>query len=281
VVDNPARRTPHALNAGLAAARGTYWMRLDGHSELPTDYVQVLVSHLRSGRAEAAAGVVQGLGHTPFGRAVAAVHDSRFGIGNARHHYAKEAVYVDHATHGIYHVDRSLAIGGFDESLVRNQDYDFDFRYRRTGARILVDPSVVVRRHVRETPVLLARQFHEYGFWKCVVLRRHPETFHLRWLAPPALAAGLGLGAVFSQHRAGRRLLVVIGAGYIPVVALGAITTGRRAGPRLVARAALAMKTMHLAWGSGFLRSLVTPAPSPAIGERVEKESLELPDRLP
>jgi glycosyltransferase involved in cell wall biosynthesis len=260
VINNAARGTPQALNIGLRAARGRYWVRLDGHSELPPDYVQRLVIHLRSGRTEAAGGVVKGLGAGSFGRAAAAVQDSRFGIGNARHHYATETSYIDHLSHGIYRVDRSRAIGGFDEALVRNQDYDFDYRYGQSGGRILLDPGVSFQRRVRDSPARLARQFHEYGYWKFVVLRRHPRSLHLRWLAPPALTASLSISIMFSWSRTGRRLLAAISSAYLGTVGAGAIAAGRRVGFRVVPQAALAMMTMHLAWGSGFLRSTLTHA---------------------
>jgi len=254
VVDNPACKTPQGLNAALAAARGRYWVRLDGHSLAPPDYVERLVRHIRDGRCDAAGGVVRGLGSSAFGRAVAVAHDSRFGIGNARHHYATEVSFIDHVSHGAYRVDLSRAIGGFDEDLVRNQDYDFDFRYREAGGRIIVDPEATFERRVRETPRALARQFHEYGYWKAIVIRRHPRSFHLRWLAPPALVATLATGALFRRSPVGRRLASVTATVYGSFVAVGAVSLGRRVGMRLVPHAALGLATMHLAWGSGFLR---------------------------
>ena len=38
VVDNPAARTPHALNLGVAAARHSIVVRVDGHGELTDGY---------------------------------------------------------------------------------------------------------------------------------------------------------------------------------------------------------------------------------------------------
>jgi succinoglycan biosynthesis protein ExoA len=263
VIGNPARRTGHALNIGLAAARGTFWLRVDAHSELPEDYVQRLVGHLRSGRSEAAGGVVKGLGSSPFGKAAAALQDTRFGIGNSRHHYSTDSTYVDHLSHGMYRVDLSRAIGGFDEGLIRNEDFDFDYRYGLAGGRILLDCDAWFLRRVRDSPVRLASQFHQYGYWKYIVLRRHPRSLHLRWLAPPMLVAGLSTGLVFSRTPGGKRLLAAIGVPYLGVVAAGSAVAGLRVGRRHLPHAALAMVTMHVAWGSGFLRSALTHAVRP------------------
>lgn len=258
VLDNPAGGTPQALNIGLAAARGEYWLRLDGHSRVPDDYVRRLLTHLDDGRAEAAGGIVHGVGAGAFGRAAAAVQDSRFGVGNARHHYATRTTYVDHLSHGLYRVDRSRAIGGFDESLVRNQDFDFDFRYGLGGGRILLDATITFERLVRGSVTGLARQFHQYGYWKYVVLRRHPRSFHLRWLAPPALIVGLTTGICLSPTKAGRRLFAVVGGSYVgTVIATAAALGDRMSRPSL---RGCAMVTMHLAWGSGFLRAALAGA---------------------
>ena len=100
IVTNPPGTTANGLNLALAAARGRYWIRVDGHSQVPRDYAERLVAHLRSGRAEAAGAVVRGLGETPFGRAVALAHDSHFGIGDSPHHHARQLRFVDHVSHG-------------------------------------------------------------------------------------------------------------------------------------------------------------------------------------
>src|SRR3954451_17706216 len=39
VLDNPERTTPHALNVGLAAARGEFVVRMDAHAFYPPRYI--------------------------------------------------------------------------------------------------------------------------------------------------------------------------------------------------------------------------------------------------
>ena len=115
--------------------------------------------------------------------------------------------------------------------------------------------SVSFRRRVRDSPGGLGRQFHDYGYWKYIVLRRHPRSLHLRWLAPPALVAALGVGVGFAWTPPGRRFLGVVGTAYLGTVAAGSQGAGRRVGVRLVPHASVALVTMHLAWGTGFLHS--------------------------
>lgn len=259
IVDNPQRGTPQALNRALAAARGRFLVRVDGHATVPPDYVQRLVDHLRSGACHAAGGRKQGVGRSEFGRAVAAVQSSRLGIGDSRYHYADKVQLVDHVPFGAYLTERARAIGGWDERFVRNQDYEFDYRYGKAGGLLLLDPSIVVYWNVRETPAALARQYFGYGFWKLRTLAQHPESLHPRWLVPPTLVTSLAAGALASRSRTGRRLLAATAAAYGAFLAIGATSIAGRA---LVRRSdtALALATIHLSWGVGFLASGIAAA---------------------
>ncbi len=253
IVDNPSGATPSALNRALEAARGRFLVRVDGHSLIDPDYVQRLVDHLLSGNCDGVGGRKQAIGESDFGQAVAAAHGSRFGIGDSSYHFAGDARYVDHVPFGAYRADLARKIGGWNERLTRNQDFDFDYRYVRAGGRLLLDPSIVVEWSVRESPPRLARQYFEYGFWKAQVFIRHPRSLHLRWLAPPALAGGLVLAAAFSWTTAGRWTLAIIAASYGVFLATGAIFLSRKTRIRLIPQLTLALATMHLAWGGGFL----------------------------
>jgi succinoglycan biosynthesis protein ExoA len=253
IVDNPAKATPSALNRALEAARGRFFVRVDGHSLIEPHYVQRLVDHLLSGKCDGAGGRKKAIGQGDFGQAVAAAHDSRFGIGDSSYHFAGDVQYVDHVPFGAYQTERARRIGGWNERLIRNQDFDFDYRYVRAGGRLLLDPSIVVEWSVRDSPRRLARQYYEYGFWKAKVFIEHPASLHLRWLAPPALVGALTIAIACSWTIVGRWALALIAASYGVFLATGAVSLSRRTRVRLIPKLVLALATMHLAWGSGFL----------------------------
>lgn len=256
VIDNPHRGIPQALNRALEAARGRYLVRVDGHSSVPSDYVQALIDHIRSGACEGAGGHKRAVGTGRFGRAVAAAHSSRFGIGDSKYHYSDRLELVDHIPFGAYVTERARAIGGWNEGLRTNEDYEFDFRYQRAGGRLLFDPSIVFEWRVRETPGRLARQYYAYGRGKFKTLARHPSSLHLRWCIPPMLVAGLLAGGLLSWLPVGRWLLVGIAGAYGVFLLAGSAVLGSRIGGiRLAPHAALALATMHLSWGAGFLVS--------------------------
>jgi succinoglycan biosynthesis protein ExoA len=255
LVRSPRRGISRALNRGLEAARGRYLVRVDGHSVVPPDYVQALLNHIRSGACEGAGGHKRAVGERPFGRAVAAAHGSRFGIGDSKYHYSQRLELVDHVPFGAYVTERARAIGGWDEELSTNEDYDFDFRYQQAGGRLLLDPAIVVDWRVRETPARLAHQYYAYGRGKFRTLVRHPSSLHLRWLVPPTLVVSLVTGIALSRTIYGRVYLAVVGGSYALFLTGGAAILGSRVGLRLAPLVALALGIMHLSWGTGFLVS--------------------------
>lgn len=268
LVSSPRRGIPQALNRGLDAARGRYLVRVDGHSIIPPDYVQALLDHIRSDACEGVGGHKRAIGQGPFGRAVAAAHGSRFGIGDSKYHYSPRQELVDHIPFGAYATELALAIGGWDEELMTNEDYDFDFRYQQAGGRLLFDPAIVVDWRVRETPARLAHQYYAYGRGKFTTLVRHPSSLHLRWLAPPVLVGSLATGILFSRTTPGRVLLAVVGGSYALFLTTGAAILGPRVGVRLAPSVALALGIMHLSWGTGFLASAGTAVLSRVPGAR-------------
>jgi succinoglycan biosynthesis protein ExoA len=269
LVSSPRRGIPQALNCGLEAARGRYLVRVDGHSVIPPDYVQALLDHVRSDACEGAGGQKRAVGQGSFGRAVAAVHGSRFGIGDSKYHYSQRQELVDHIPFGAYTTELARAIGGWDEELRTNEDYDFDFRYQQAGGRLLLDPAIVVDWRVRETPARLAHQYFAYGRGKFMTLVRHPSSLHLRWLAPPMLVGALAGGILVSRTTPGRVLLAAVGGSYALFLTAGATTVGSRVGVRLAPQVALALGTMHLSWGTGFLASAGMAVLSRILGFRL------------
>jgi hypothetical protein len=86
-----------------------------------------------------------------------------------------------------------------------------------------------------------------------VVARFHAGSINPRYLAPPtallAIVAGVLVGALLTP------VGWVVPAGYLVGIALGSVPAGRGLdlGARL--RIPLALATMHMSWGWGFLTS--------------------------
>ena len=256
LVPNQSGVTPAALNAAIKASSGEVVARVDAHAVIPPGYLREAVQTLRSTGADNVGGVQAAAGETTFERAVACAMSSRFGVGNAQFHYGGEPGPTDTVYLGVFRRAALERVGGFDETLVRNQDYELNWRIRDTGGTVWFDPDLRVRYRPRSTLRGLARQYFEYGQWKREVLRRHPRSVRARQLVPPAAVvanvAGLAVGAVSRRHR----WALGVPAAYTISAVVASAIAGRGEPPAVQARMPAVFAVMHHAWGAGFLVSL-------------------------
>jgi succinoglycan biosynthesis protein ExoA len=258
-VANPSGRTANALNAAIEAAAYDIIVRVDGHAIIPPHYIDIAVRTLDETGADNVGGIMGAEGVTDFERAVAAAMTSWFGVGGAAFHIGGGAGPALTVYLGCFRRSALERVGGFDESMVRAQDWELNHRIRSTGGLVWFTPELRVSYRPRGSLRRLARQYHEYGRWRREVARRHPETVSMRYLAPPlaliGVASGLVLGGI--GLTTGPRSLawaLVLPAGYLAadIVASARAARGLPPGSRLWLPAVFA--TMHGAWGAGFLR---------------------------
>jgi glycosyltransferase involved in cell wall biosynthesis len=255
LLSNPEGIIPVSLNLALAQARGTWLVRVDAHSRIDPSYVTSLVDHLRTGQWGGVGGRKDGVGRTPAGVAIAAALGSRFGVGDSHYHHAVEPREVDHVPFGAYPVAICREIGGWDSAITTNEDYEFDYRLRAAGHRLLLDPSIRIEWVSRQSIRDLLAQYWRYGVGKAAVARLHPDSLQARHLAPPLLVANLGAAAVVAMWRP--RLAALLLAPYAAVVTAGSVSASRQLerGARRYLPAALI--AMHVGWGAGFWRGVV------------------------
>jgi succinoglycan biosynthesis protein ExoA len=266
-LENPGGLVPEALNLGLRAARGEIFLRIDAHTIVAPDYVRRCVERLRSSGAENVGGPMQPQGATPLGEGIAAAMHCRFGVGPARFRYAREVEEVDTVYLGAFPRALFDRVGEFNVAMVRNQDYEMNYRIRRAGGRILVDPEVRSTYLVRPDLPSLWRQFASYGYWKAQMLRRHPRSLRPRQLAAPALVAALFLAALTGlagllapqMPRPLQALLPIVAALYLATSLGVSAAVALRRGLRTAISLPLVFATMHLAWGGGFWFGVLFP----------------------
>lgn len=251
LLHNPERVIPRSLNLAVSAARGRWLVRIDAHAAVPEDYVERAVRHLRTGRWMGVGGRKDGVGVTPAGRAVASVMASPFGVGNSTYHYGTAASTVEHVPFGAYPLEVVRRLGGWDERLTVNQDFEFDYRIRATGGELWFDPEMVILWHCRQSLPDLFRQYRRYGRGKTVVARMHPASMRLRHLVAPALV-GAGIAAMAVSLTRPRRGVAIV-APYVAALSVASIRTARTLDdPTARVWVAPAFAAMHIGWGIGF-----------------------------
>jgi succinoglycan biosynthesis protein ExoA len=258
LLDNPAGTTPKSLNVGLTAARGKWLVRVDAHSAVSGDYVARSVRHLTTGKWGAVGGRKDGIGITPQGRAIAAAMGSRFGVGNSVYHYGQEIREVEHVPFGAYPTQLLRELGGWDERLPTNQDFELDHRLRENGHALLFDPHIVIQWHSRQSVIDLWRQYRRYGRGKVDVALLHPKSVALRHLAAPALVASWVLAGTLLARR--RRSGALIALPYVAALGLATAATAKKVDSEARPWLPAAFAAMHFGWGIGFWEGLARRA---------------------
>jgi succinoglycan biosynthesis protein ExoA len=262
LVDNPKRNIPAALNCALAEASGQYVVRLDAHSVPAADYIQRCVADLEAGQGDNVGGVweIRPRGDGLVRRAIAVAAAHPFGVGDARYRYTDQPGLVDTVPFGAFRRELFDRIGGFDERLLSNEDYEFNARLRQAGGRVWLNPDIRSVYFARGSLGALARQYWRYGYWKWRMLRSYPKTLRWRQALPPLFVLSLlGLLILSIWWEPARLLLAGEILLYGLVLAAGTLKpAARRRDPALTLAVPLAIAVMHLSWGAGFLWSLVT-----------------------
>jgi glycosyltransferase involved in cell wall biosynthesis len=252
-VPNPTGRTPAALNAAIKASRHPVVVRVDGHAALSPGYIATAVRLLEETGAMNVGGIMHAQGTNAWEQAVAAAMTSKIGVGNAAFHTGGAAQEAETVYLGVFRREALEQQGGYNVEFIRAQDWELNFRIREAGGLIWFSPELKVSYRPRPSVKALAKQYKDYGRWRHVVARFHSGSINLRYLAPPtavcAIAAGLVVGAAFTPWG------FVIPGGYVAAILAGSVPAGKGLPLKARAQIPVALATMHMTWGWGFLTS--------------------------
>jgi succinoglycan biosynthesis protein ExoA len=267
-VHNPGTDIPVGLNLAIRATRQPIVVRVDAHSELAPGYTQDAVATLDRTGAANVGGVMVANGKTPFQLAVARAYNSKFGLGGARYHSGGKEGPAESAYLGVFRREILEEVGGYDESLRRGEDWELNFRIRKSGHTVWFDPALKVTYWPRESWRKLSRQFFTTGVWRGELFRRLPRSTPLRYFAPPLLV----LAFILSIVGGSLQIAGVIHWGKLSYLVF-AVHTGLVAYILLLIYLGLfyengkswrdrwlfilVLPTMHLCWGAGFTRGLL------------------------
>jgi hypothetical protein len=257
VVDNPRVTAAAAMNIGIDLATNDLIVRADAHTLYARDYVSSCVATLLRTDAVLVGGPMRPVGMSPFGRAVAAVTSSPVGVGPGRFHYSETLEDVDTVYLGAFDRQDVIDAGGYDEVNLQwaAEDQELNFRLRRRGGRIVLDPTIRSQYFPRQTPIALLRQYHNYGMCKASTFAKHKTLPHWRPLVPGAM---VGLSVCWILTRLARRrpwsalLPIVVYAGGAAAVGIR-LSRQRGVTPH---RAGVAMAICHWGYGVGLWRGV-------------------------
>jgi glycosyltransferase involved in cell wall biosynthesis len=257
LLDNERGLTTVGLNAAVKIAKHDYIVRIDAHSEPEPNYFQDGIRILLEQDADEVGGIMQAKGHSAFQKAVAYAYTSRWGIGAASYHIGGQAGEAESAYLGIFKKSALERVGGYDESIIRGEDWDLAQRIKRTGGKVWFSPQLKVTYWPRGRFSRLVKQFYSTGVWRGDLTRRDISAASKRYFVPPLLVVSILAGLILLAF--GQNIGILPAAAYLLGITLVAVLA---AGLSLKSRVALvaALAAMHLSWGWGFLRGFVRGA---------------------
>lgn len=263
LIDNPGRTTPKALNRAIEAARGDILLRVDAHSRLAPDYVDLVVAFLEKNPAAWGAGgrmrtlpASQGR----WGEAVAQALSHRFGVGNSAFRTVSAEEGAPFCVDTVFNCAWWRAvferIGNFHEDLARSQDIEFATRLRRAGGSLWLVPKAETIYYARTAPgAYLAHNFRN-GVWSVLPLA-YCEGLPLRprHLAPLAFVAALlaSTAAAILWPPLGPAPLVIAAPYAAANLAASASAAIRQRRWSLAVLLPAAFAALHLSYGAGSL----------------------------
>lgn len=264
-VRNPDRAIPHGLNRAVEAAPDGIIIRLDAHGRIGPGYLRVIAAAI-GGSRELLVGprIVMVPGREAVvARVIAAVLDSRAGNGGTPSRCRiREPRRAGHAVMSCWHRAVWAGNGGFDESLLANEDFAFDWAARSRGCAVLALPEPVYRLAARATLPALARQRWRYGWWKAAVLRRSPSSLHARQLVPVLMLVAAPPLAVLAPWWLAGLALAWVGLVWAAVLP-GAVRARSASIPAVLGLAPIVVAIVHFVWAAGLLAGLLGNLPGP------------------
>ena len=272
LLDNPRGLTTVGLNAAIKLAKHDYIIRIDAHSEPAQGYIHNGILELLAQDADLIGGIMDAKGRSAFQRAVAWAYTSQFGLGSASYHVGGEAGEAESAYLGIFRKSALARVGGYDEAIIRGEDWDLAQRIKATGGLVWFSPELRVTYWPRGRFSGLAKQFFSTGVWRGDLTRRDLKRASRRYFAPPALVSAILLGFVLLIF--GNLVGIMPLAGYLFAIAFLSISSS---GLKLKDRFALmiVLPTMHLGWGLGFIRGYLLGAANTIDKSRMTKDQLK------
>ena len=252
-LENPGIRASAALNIGLRAAVGDIVVRMDAHAKAPAHYLSTVTRHLLEKRAFHVGVKLRTVGEGFWGACIAQSMSNPFGTGGSKHRCSTKDGWDEAGCLGAFWRAKVLALGGFDESFVLNEDNEFIFRIQKAGGRVYRTAEVEIEYYCRKTLTHLWIQFYRYGLFKPPIIWKH-RLAKLRHFVPPLFVLTcvlLGLAAFWVSGM--QTWLAVLGGGYLIASFFFAVRTMRTVHYRVAFALPVAFAVMHFSYGCGFL----------------------------
>jgi len=168
VLSNPKRVFPAAVNMGIRVSHGDFIFIMGAHAIYPENYFSKCIECSVKFNADNVGGILNTI---PFddsviGTLISTVLSNPFGVGNSKFRTGAEIITeVDTVFGGCYRKNVFEKHGLFTEDLISTSDYEFNNRIRRKGAKIILDPGIIVTYYTRSSLLSFIKNNLRNGYW--------------------------------------------------------------------------------------------------------------------
>ncbi len=246
LLNNPHRYVPHSLNIGIKEAKGEFISRLDVHTEYPFDYFEKCIELINSTNADNVGGCLISCGVSKQGVAIANCMSSIFGVGNSIPRIQICDGFVDSVAFGFWKKEVFQKYGMFNESLIKNQDEEHNFRILESGGTIFQTSNILTKYYVRENIVGLIKQMYNYGYYKPQVLIGRISRIRTRQFIPAIFIIYLLISLLVQKT-------IIFIPLYIYLLGNVFYSFNNRESLMVKSISFLAYPCMHISYGIGFI----------------------------
>ena len=257
ILNNPKKIVPAAMNLGIKASGGDYIIRLDAHSCYPKDYISKCVYYLEHTEADNVGGLAPANGENYIGKAFAMVLSSKFGVGNSAFRTGAQSGYVDTVPFGAFRRETFDKYGYYDERLVRNQDYELNYRIRKQGGKIYLADDIRLSYQCRETISGIVKQNFENGRWNVLTYFLSPGSMSSRHFIPLLFVLSLIMMPVLSFLPLFRYLFIAEIALYLILDFSVTIHFAVKNGMKYIPILLILFPIFHICYGMGSFAALL------------------------
>jgi len=260
LLNNPKKIVPVALNIGIKQSKGDVIIRMDAHTYYANDYIEKCVETLKTTDADNVGGPIVTLpgADTFVAKAIALATSHPFGVGNSKFRISNKAEYVDTVTFGAFRKIVFQKVGYFDERLIRNQDIEFNYRIRRSGGKIFLNPEIKSFYYNQATLKGLWKQNFRNGMWNIFTTALTNNPLSIRHYIPFAFVGSLLLSSflLIFRHEFFILFLSIMGL-YVLTNLFFSVKIGLKAGIIYIPFLFASFCILHFSYGFGSLAGLM------------------------
>ncbi|MBT8379763.1 MAG: glycosyltransferase family 2 protein [Ignavibacteria bacterium] len=199
---NENKTVPFALNLAIRKSSGSFIIRLDAHSEYPSNYFSELVTWCKKLDADNVGALwnteVKNINHKTI--AIKKVLRDKLGVGNSYFRTGIEKITeVDTVPFGCFQREVFEKVGLFNHLLTRNQDIELNKRIKRANGKIFLLSNLAATYYARETFWDIAKNNYATGYWNVltVYITKYLYSISVRHFVPLIFLLSLILPILF------------------------------------------------------------------------------------